>query len=242
MLLGLSPYGPAEIQEGASWTYTSGHETYTLRITDVSPREADISVTAEVVAGNERMPVSVAVSSDRQSLTARHWLGEGSGAEIFTFVVPELAPGVTWHFPWGDVATVTAVESLPLSTPAGDFPEAMKVSLQGEDIGDTGIVWLAWGVGILAIEDHGRREMELLDYQPKTPRRRPPRAQPVGRPRVMQAGPPPVVTVLDENTFVVVDPATNTVTVFHLVRSDTGEWQLEAKATSAYGCAAAPSK
>jgi hypothetical protein len=234
LLLCLSPYGPAELQEGASWTYavheSSMPKTVSLRIVGVSPEEDGLLVSAEVGMGSETEELRVRLSPDRRTLHMR------AGEETATLHVPEFAPGVTWKIPGADALTVTAVEALPLSVPAGKFPEALKVSLGSGGVTE-GVIWLAPGVGFLVAEEDGVRAMELTEYHlgRAATSRHPPAAGGRGgqRPRPQHTA-TPAVTALDENTFVVTDPVTKTVTVFRVVRSDTGEWKLERKARARY--------
>jgi len=238
VLLCFSPYGPAELQDGASWSYRSpdAAEVATMRIVAVSPEGEGLEVRARMFTGNETVPLRVHLSPDRRTVT----LGLGledldrPGRDTHTFHMPEFAPGVTWQLPGEDPLTVTAVEAVPLSIGAGDYPEAVKVSLGAEDIGEVAI-WLVPQVGLVAVDDHGERALELLQYSQVGVQRRAPRDQPLRQPPLMQPAAPPVVTALDANTFVVADPMTSTVTVYHVVRSDTGEWRLESKARASYG-------
>jgi len=156
--------------------------------------------------------------------------------------LPELKPGSRLQ-PSGEMpATVTKVQSLPTSTPAGDFPDAIKVSLAIENQPE-GTMWLAPAVGLLAIAVDNASMMQLVDYGPRSTFE-PPRSQ-LALPQDLPFIPTPAgsaitpaLTALDAETFVVADPATRTVTVFLLVRSHTGDWRIETKAVAPYGCAA----
>jgi len=127
------------------------------------------------------------------------------------------------------------------STPAGHFPNAIKVSF-GKGSEPEAALWIAPGVGVLAAGEDGRRDVELVDYGPRMPAPQMPGMQP-GQPQgpPMMPGPlagglSPAVTALDRDSFVVADPVTRTVTVFFLVRTAvSGKWALESKAVAPYG-------
>ncbi|GAH31659.1 unnamed protein product, partial [marine sediment metagenome] len=186
------------------------------------------------------LPLRVLLSHDRRSLTLE---GVTSGdRDRLCVYLPEFEPGARLQPPGEVAARVTKVRPLPRSTPAGDFPDAIAVSLAVEDQPE-GTMWLAPGVGLLAFAAEGETMMELVDYGPRSAfeppgsQLAPPQELPL-LPTLTSSAFAPAVTALDENTFVVADPATRTVTVFLLLRSDTGDWRIEAKAVAPYGRAA----
>lgn len=237
LLVNLSPYGPPEVCEGAFWTYAFDQQEWAMRVVEVSPGEAGTSLQVEVSMNGTSLPLRVLLSHDRRSLTLQ---GVTSGdRDQLCVYLPELEPGARLQPPDEAAATVTKVQPLPRSTPAGDFPDAIEVSLAVEDQPE-GTMWLAPGVGLLAFAADGTTMMELLDYGPRSAfeppgsQLAPPQDLP-SLPTLTSSAFAPALTALDENTFVVADPATRTVTVFLLLRSDAGHWRIETKAVAPYG-------
>jgi hypothetical protein len=230
VLVNLSPHGPSEVPEGSFWKYRLlGAGECTMRVIEVSPGEAGTSLQVEVSMNDTALPLRTTLSQDSTS----------GGREKLFIQLPELKPGSRLSIPGEGTATITAVRPCPTSTAAGDFPEAIEVSLAVENDAD-GTMVLAPGAGLLAFRSEGRTMMELTDYGPRSvsappgSQLAPPQDPPVIP--VPETGPfSPALAVLDENTFVVADPAARTVTVFRVVRSDRGDWRVEPMATARYG-------
>lgn len=237
LLVNLSPYGPAEVCEGTSWTYAFDQQEWAMRVVEVSPVEAGTSLQVEVSMNGTSLPLRVFLSHDRRSLTLE---GVTSGdRDQLCVYLPELEQGARLEPPGEKPATVTNVQSLPTSTPAGDFPHAIKVSLAIENEPE-GTMWLAPGVGLLAIAADSATMMQLVDYGPRSAFE-PPRSQ-LALPQDLPFIPTPpgsaitpALTALDAETFAIADPVRRTVTVFLLVRPATGDWRIETKAVAQYG-------
>jgi hypothetical protein len=237
LLLNLSPYGPPQVSEGTFWTYNMYGQVWTMRVVEVSADEAGTALDMEVSVNGHTLRLRGTLSQDRRSLSLEN-AGPG-GKEKLSVEMPELKPGARLEPPGEMSATVIHVQPLPMSTPAGDFPEAIEVSLAVEGESE-GTMWLAPGVGLLAVGSDGMTMMELVDYGPRSAPTPPGSdlAPPKDiAPITARTGIPsaPALLALDENTFVVADPAARTLTVFVLVRSAAGRWRLETKAVAPYG-------
>jgi hypothetical protein len=242
MMLNLSPYGPAELREGAYWKYRlGGGAEATMRISEVSPGGSGMSLRMELTVSQggetQAIPLRALLAADRRSV--RTWRDVPSGAQQeYQMPLPEFRRGLTWEVPDADALTVDEVaDHQRTSTPAGDFADALKVSGRNAT-GDAGEMWVARGVGLLWLGQGGKREIELVDHGPRLAAGAPSRP-PGGLPALPMAGPPaprpaPVVTVLDKDTFLVTDPVTRTVTLFLLTRKD-DKWTLVKKAVAPYG-------
>jgi len=243
LCLNLSPYGPPQLQEGASWRYRIAGEEVSMRIVQVSPADAGTLLKVQIsTPGGTRDPVKVMLAPDRRSARLSQDEPGGEG-EALHMTIPEFKPGEVWRILGEESVTIRNVQPEGTSTPAGHFPNAIKVLLgKGSEPGAA--LWIAPGVGVLATAEDGKRDMELVDYGPRVPAAQMPGMQP-GQPQgppmmPMIPGPPggglsPAVTALDANTFVVADPATRTVTVFAVGRSAEGKWALLKKAVAPYG-------
>jgi hypothetical protein len=228
LLLNLTGIGPAELHRGDRWEYRAMGNRLVMTVVEVRPEAEGTFVRLEVSSRERRgeFSVGVALSEDRSSMQARV---AGSGDEGGEFELHWAGPkvGAELRLPDGDVATVTAVEPSPTMTPNGHFPEAIRAKLAVPgDTRDVAIV-MAQGTGVLAVEEGSRREFELVYSsvmerpRPARPDRRDghPDAPGTRRPGERGVEHTPVVTALDKDTFVVADPATRTVTLFHIDRS-----------------------
>lgn len=245
MSLNLSPQGPPELRAGSFWSYRidQGETNVTMRIVEASPSDAGTALKVAVSVGDEvSLAIRVVVAPDRTAIRA--WMDARSGETApLDIVMPELKVGSQWQFPEEGTVTIRDVQPQPTTTPAGSFPNAVKVSAApaGES---PATVWIAPGVGLLGAGQRGEREIELVDYGPRAAMVQMPGAGPVVPvgtsvmpvPPSLAAGAcAPVVTVLDRDTFIVTDPATRTVTVFLLERPKRGEWRLVSMAAAPYG-------
>jgi len=164
MLLSLSPYGPAELRPGASWTYNVEGSPCGMHVVEVAPaREgAGLVVTAELSMFGSTTSVQVALSPDRRSLSVSP--GAPILGPLVAFTLPQLKAGDRWLFLGQQEITVHAVVTRRLSTTAGEFADAVRVGLGGQR--EEGALWFAPGVGLVALEDDGRTCMELTAYRP----------------------------------------------------------------------------
>jgi hypothetical protein len=243
LCLNLSPYGPAQLQEGAFWKYRIAEAEVSMRIVQVSPADAGTLLKVEMSKpGQTGDRVQVMLAPDRRSARVSQDKPGGEG-EALHMTIPEFKPGEVWRILGEESVTILKVQPEGTSTPAGHFPNAIKVSF-GKGSEPEAALWIAPGVGVLAAGEDGRRDVELVDYGPRMPAPQMPGMQP-GQPQgppmmPMMPGPPggassPAVTALDQNTFVVADPVTRTVTVFAVERAAAGKWALLKKAVAPYG-------
>ena len=233
LLTCLSPYGPADLQDGASWTYVlhegPGPSMVQIEIVDISENESGLSVGLQVTEGEHVAPLTVDLSPDRRTLRR-------AGVPDTMLYVPEFAPGVTWEIPGEGTLTVTDVATGSITTVAGEFPEALKVSVGGKGA-EGAFIWLQQGVGLVAAGEDGRRALELTSYNPGSTAvsgRPAPRMGRTGRRPGGASIATPAVTALDAKTFVVADPVTRTVTVFRILMPGPREWKLTRVATAPY--------
>lgn len=237
ILLSLSPYGPAKIQPGDWWSYRVDDSNLVLRITEVVSEESGTRLEGEVGAGGQVVPVSMTLSPDRLQMTLR--AGAAGEREASSLTMSGLDVGAVWSLLTGNEAKVVAVETMPVFIGQREYDRATKVTVQavGEEAVGGGELWFASGVGLLALDADGKRQVELLGYR---------LAKAVGEPApsepVMPARLAPGIAVLDQNTFVLADPETRTVTVFRLVRSDAKGWRLERMATASYDQTPSPAR
>ena len=171
MTLNLSPQGPPEVRAGLFWTYSLEDQgNVTLRILEASPSDAGTTLKVMVIAGDKvSIRGRVVVGPDRKSVKASMDLPSGQTTSL-DLVMPEVKVGSRWELPEipPEVRpiTITDVQPEPTTTPAGSFPNAVKVSaaIEGEP---EATMWLAPGVGLLSAGPQGERAIELVDYGPR---------------------------------------------------------------------------
>lgn len=173
MTLNLSPQGPPDLQAGQFWSYSvEGGGNITLRIVEASSSDAGTTLKVLVSAGDRvSIPGRVVVAPDRKSIKASMDI-PSEGTASLDLVMPELKAGSRWELPEipPEVrpATITDVRPEPTVTPAGSFPDAVRVSanLEGQP---EATIWLAPGVGLLGAgpSQGSERAMELVDYGPR---------------------------------------------------------------------------
>jgi hypothetical protein len=170
MSFNLSPQGPPELQAGQFWTYSvEGQGNTTLRIVQASPSDAGTALRVMVSTGPQiSIPIQVVVARDRKSIKA--WMDGSRDTEILDLAVPELKVGSRWELrgmpPELGPATITDVRPEPVTTPAGSFPNAVRVSgaIEGQP---RATMWLAPGVGLVGAGLRGEGALELVDYGPR---------------------------------------------------------------------------
>lgn len=132
-----------------------------VEVTQGSPATGRV-VTADLSLFGTTKRVEVTLSADRRLLVARP-APPALGATM-TLTMPELEAGDRWSFLSMDPAPVRSVESRALSTPAGQFPDAVRIALGATK--EEAVLWFAPGVGLAALDGLGRRLVELTEYRP----------------------------------------------------------------------------
>jgi len=166
MLLNLSPYGPSELQTGASWSYDVEELPVECRLQVVEVTQMSqttgLLVTADLSVFGTTKRVQVTLSADRRLLHVRP-APPALGATV-TLTLPKLNAGDRWLALGLEEVDVYSVESRPLSTPEGEFADSVRIALGNTQ--DDAALWFVPGVGLAAVEDSGRRFVWLTKYRP----------------------------------------------------------------------------
>ncbi|UCH34503.1 MAG: zinc ribbon domain-containing protein [Armatimonadota bacterium] len=182
MSLNLSPQGPPELRAGSFWTYrVEGEGNLTMSILEASPSDAGMMlkvvvsprppVSVPIVASfvpQMMVPFQVVLAPDRKSIKAWMDVVGSRDTEVLDLAMPELKVGSRWELAEAGAVTITGVQPEPTITPAGSFPNAVKVSwaIQGQA---RGTVWIAPGVGFVAVGIGSERDLELTEYGVRPP-------------------------------------------------------------------------
>ena len=162
MLVNFSKHGPRDLTPQCRWEYEEHGRQFALHVVSAE-RAADgaTHVVAEVARSSSKgFPVHVDLAADRMSATFTWRIPYGPERKL-SLRLTELKAGGQLEGEGGP-AVIQRVETGTISSPAGQFQDALQVFLP-----DDSVLWIAPGTGIVAMMESGQKGVELVDYRPR---------------------------------------------------------------------------